>query len=121
MSLVNEVNSLLFAISLSAGELQGSSLPQVHGPFCVGVHRRRLGWDGVKCRDSKESPRLHSPFHPAKCLKCHLIPKTVTAVITQPSSVRTGGFGLASDSSPGLDRRTEWLHGRDPAQEGGWA
>src|SRR4051812_14846351 len=81
MSLVNEVNSLLFAISPSAGELQASSVSQVHVPFCVGVHRCRLGWDGVKCRDSKESPRLHSPFHPAKCLKCHLIPKTVTAVI----------------------------------------
>src|SRR3954447_8884401 len=47
MSLVNEVNSLLFAISPSAGELQASSLSQVHVHFCVGVHTRRLGCNGV--------------------------------------------------------------------------
>src|SRR3954447_5744994 len=78
MSLVNEVNSLLFAISPSAGELQASSLPQVHGPFCVGVHTRRRGARRGKCLDYKGKASLAQPFHPAKCFKCHLIPKTVT-------------------------------------------
>src|SRR3954467_12210558 len=100
MSLVNEVNSLLFAISPSADELRVSSLSQVHVHFCVGVHTRRLGCNGVGNAWIQRQSLARTALLSRQMPQMPPNPKTVTAPVIPLPSVGPAGARIAAPSDP---------------------